>query len=109
MSLFDTAADIAIDTVQTVFGEPVTIAQPEQSAREIAACFTEAFQMIEFGDNGEQLASAHPMFEVRVADLAQSPRRGDVLTRENGDAYKAHTVQPEGDGTAKLICHKVEA
>lgn len=60
-------------------------------------------------ETGAQITSVNPMIGVRLADLPDGEaRQGDEVIR-GGFLYRVVDKQPDSEGHAKLILHKVGA
>jgi hypothetical protein len=84
-----------------VFAESVVVQQSGQSAS-IPAIFTERFESVELG--GEvPVNSTAPVFDVRLDRLPFRPRAGATVTRSSEEFYEVISVEPDGEGGAKLF------
>lgn len=100
-------ADLCNLATRRTFGEALTYTPDGGQAVALVAPFDEAFAIVEM--RGEvPVASTAPAIDVRLADLAAEPAQGDTVRRTStGKLYEVATVQPGGNGTARLVLLQV--
>lgn len=99
------ARDAIIQTGIGVFGEAVEYHAQLKLPVAIRAIFDAAYQEVD-PDTGVAIGSASPMIEVRVADLPAAPSPGDRVCARGG-MYRVVSCQPDGQGAARLVLHKL--
>lgn len=105
MDFWAQARDAAIKAGIATFGEAVEYHPQLSMPLEIKAIFDAAFVPVD-PDTGVPVGSAVPMIDLRLADLPQLPSPGDRCF-VRGDCYRVVTYQPDGQGAAKLLLHKL--
>lgn len=102
---WEKAKDDIIKAGIAAFGESVEYHAQLRLPVEIRGIFDAAFVPVD-PQSGVSVGSSVPMIDIRLADLPTSPSPGDrVLVR--GDFYRVVTFQPDGQGAAKLLLHKI--
>lgn len=90
------------------FGESVRYEPIDGGRYPILGVFDREFELID-PQTENVIASNRPALGIRLADLPQSPKEGDLVyidaTRE---CFRVTDSQEDGQGGATLIMHKVE-
>lgn len=105
MDFWTQAKDAAIKAGIATFGESVEYHPQLALPLDIRAIFDAAYVPVD-PQTGVSIGSAVPTLDLRLADLPQSPSPGDrCIVR--GDFYRVVSFQPDGQGAAKLLLHKL--
>lgn len=100
-------SDLAHKATRRTFGRPVTYTHrsaPDAPVT-ITAIFDAAHQVVTWED-GQPVSATRPMLDVRLADLASAPKKGDGVVID-GVSYEVSDVQPGGHGSSKLMLVEV--
>lgn len=100
-----TARDSIIQAGIATFGECVEYHAALRLPVEIRAIFDAAYQEVD-PQTGVAIGSAMPAIDVRLADLPTTPSPGDKVGAR-GNYYRVVSLQPDGQGAAKLVLHKL--
>ncbi len=105
---WDRMADLTNRATRRTFGRPVVYTHTSAPAAPVAitAIFDKAHQVVTWGEDGQPISTTRPMLDVRLADLAERPRKGDGVVID-GITYQVSDVQPGGHGTSQLMLVEV--
>lgn len=98
-------ADRVIKTGIGAFGRSVTYYPQHHECVEIRAIFDQAYIAVN-PDTGVPVDSQVPVLHVRLADLPFTPGQGDRVGI-CGAMYRVISNQPDGQGAAMLVLHKL--
>jgi hypothetical protein len=87
------------------FGECVEYHAQLNVPIEVRAIFDAAYQEVD-PQTGVAIGSAMPAIDVRIADLPTTPSPGDKVSAR-GNLYRVVSYQPDGQGAARLVLHKL--
>jgi len=98
--------DAALETILDVFDEEtVEYLYSDLGAHSIRGAFSNAHIEVE-GNDGVPVSSVKPILLIKLSELQRDPREGDRVS-VNSRIYRIIDAQPDGEGGAVLVLHKV--